>query len=489
MVADTSMPLHGPAPRAVAAACLLLVLGVELHQLSLLDTRRFSPDELQHVQAGWVTHEGSMPYRDYFDPHMPLFRLALAPWFRLFDAGRSGDEAVAFLGFARRAMWFVTAVILALTFRLGCLWRGATVGWVALVLLAFTSFFRDKTIEIRPDVPALACWLACLVIALPALRPSVPHFRRRFFAAGFFFGLSLSFNLKMLLALPAIGAVALPGARSAEERAAGLLAFAVGLSLPLLLLCAGFLAQGALDDLLHQTIYVSIFDWRHRFPLERVLGAFAHENPFIAPATAGGLVLAGYRVARRPAPEESLLVASALVPVAALLVMPEPWPQYFLVFLPLLAILAAGLVVEVVARLPPLALLALLVVIIAPSALPTPRARSRNVFQLREIRYVVEQTPAEATVLHGWGGGAPFRRPAYYVPFLSHGFSARLTPDDRAAMLRALESCRIEPDVVFFDRYVRSLSPEVEAYLEAHYQPAGVGELWKRKSACDPRHP
>jgi len=148
----------------VALAAAVVVVAACALRAGRALTGRFDPDEFQHLHGGWCLAHGLWPYRDYFEHHTPWFWLALAPVFSVFDVDRDPDRAVAFVLAARGVMWILGTVALYLTFRLGRTWAGARTGWLAAALLGATLAFVDKSIEIRPDVPALVCllgsWLA-----------------------------------------------------------------------------------------------------------------------------------------------------------------------------------------------------------------------------------------------------------------------------------------------------------------------------------------
>ena len=57
-------------PLALALPCALLIAGPYLARLSLLRTRTFDTDELEHLHAAWSYHQGLLPYRDFFEHHM-----------------------------------------------------------------------------------------------------------------------------------------------------------------------------------------------------------------------------------------------------------------------------------------------------------------------------------------------------------------------------------------------------------------------------------
>src|SRR4029079_10378750 len=66
---------------------------------------------------------------------------------------------------------------------------------------------RSRTLEIRPDTPGLALWLASLTCMAMAMQPGAGGDRRSrylFIASGFFLGGAFVFTQKLLLAGPGL---------------------------------------------------------------------------------------------------------------------------------------------------------------------------------------------------------------------------------------------------------------------------------------------
>src|SRR4029077_4356570 len=131
--------------------------------------------------------------------------LALAPFLALFGADRDPDRAVAFVLAARGVMWVLGTVALYLTFRLGRPWGAARTGRLAAALLGATLAFVDKSIEIRPDVPALVCLLGSWLVTATAWQraPGDRGARWRLGLAGLLLGAAILFTQKVVFTLPA----------------------------------------------------------------------------------------------------------------------------------------------------------------------------------------------------------------------------------------------------------------------------------------------
>src|SRR5579872_209907 len=70
-------------------ACIILValLAVFSFRFELFQSRRFDPDEFEHLHAAWCVSKGSIPYRDFFEHHTPWFYYVLEPIVRRADDG------------------------------------------------------------------------------------------------------------------------------------------------------------------------------------------------------------------------------------------------------------------------------------------------------------------------------------------------------------------------------------------------------------------
>ncbi len=123
-------------------------------------------DELMHLHTAWAIGRGALPYRDFFENHVPLFHLLLAP----LVASQTAATLPCLL-LCRAA----AALIALLCMRLCALLVGhahslaPVVGVGALLLI---HPFATVGLEIRPDWCALACVLgALLLLSSEAVKP------------------------------------------------------------------------------------------------------------------------------------------------------------------------------------------------------------------------------------------------------------------------------------------------------------------------------
>ncbi|AGC48351.1 hypothetical protein MYSTI_07079 [Myxococcus stipitatus DSM 14675] len=168
----------------VGLGLVLLALAIQAARLAL--HKGFSIDEFQYAHAAWLVAKGQVPYRDFFEVHLPLLYQALAPLFWLL-----GDDPRAVL--ALRAAMLVplagTCVSVAILNRR----QGPVAMWLApILLLSLTPFTRFAT-EIRPDALSTALFLGAL--AALSVRPGT---RGLGFLAGLLFSAAIWASQKVL---------------------------------------------------------------------------------------------------------------------------------------------------------------------------------------------------------------------------------------------------------------------------------------------------
>src|SRR5688572_20083196 len=88
-----------------------------------------------------------MPFRDFWEHHLPLQWIVFAPIARLFANG-PGVESIVMMRWAQMAMWIAVFTLLVRLMR-----RASVEPWPSLVLLLVSSSFVRRAIEYRVDVP------------------------------------------------------------------------------------------------------------------------------------------------------------------------------------------------------------------------------------------------------------------------------------------------------------------------------------------------
>ncbi|HKD66312.1 MAG TPA: glycosyltransferase family 39 protein [Candidatus Binataceae bacterium] len=525
------------------------IIGVfYLWRLWLLNYHGFDPDEFFYLHRAWCESRGMIPYRDFFDHHTPWLFFILAPVFRLYPVDSNPEAAVEFIFLGRRIMMVFTGMGLVLTFVLARLWRGNSVAWIATALLSTSVVFMRKTLEIRPDGLAMVLWLGSLVLTFIAVKdPNVSSRRLWLFGfSGFLLGGAIMTTQKMLLMVPgftvAMAWYLLGGSGTQRARLAGCLWQLAGFWVPVLATLAFFVAHHALYRFFEYNLVFNL-NWPNRFAPWTLLRIAVHWNPAVFVLGSSGLLL---EIAREPRTLgftlNRLLFVITIGALASLVEIPNPFFQYYLTFLPLLAIYAADflwfttceligpdtqpksarskiaiatvLVIAMVCadrlfapneafgpmlcvalfltagaalmfRFPEPAL-ALFVIGLSIEPYHYIRKHSMphmNDQRLHQLRLVLTITRPADTVMDGWSGLGVFRPHAYFYWSLSPRNRFILSSQDRRELLSGLRSGRIAPRLIFPDQDgLGWISPEVELFLLKYYELVpGEFPIFRRK--------
>jgi hypothetical protein len=471
----------------VALVASVIVAGVFYLRLRFSAMKRFDADEFQHLHVAWCIAHGQLPYRDFFDHHLPLFHLLLSPLYAFFQVETRLDDAFGFLALARRISLALSAGAIGLTFLIGRTWRGSLVAVVALAVLAPARAFVDKSTEVRPDVLALVFLLAAVLSALSGVR-EVGHGGRRLALAGLLLGAGLMTSPKLAFAAPCflVAILMARGRRGGRD----LLIFSGAAVLPVAGVLVWLAPTGDLGPFVLYAIEWNAH-WRMHFSPWDLMGRVFLESPLLC---ATGLIGFGACAAQwRPGAsgrgaDATLLVAAAGV-TTGLLLNPMPWLHSFLPLFPFLALFGAASLVDLVSRLGlgRRAGAALLAATLALSAVHSwvqlnsiDRFKTRP--QLEDLRWIMDNTRPSDQVLDTWTGAGVFRPHAWFFFCLQEDVRRMLGPEPPQQLLRDLESGLVHPSVIVSDDALAVLSPELAHFVTSHYTRVASRNFWKRNA-------
>jgi hypothetical protein len=322
------------APEVLAA---LVALAVVL-RVGVVVNRRIDPDESQHLHVAWLVMQGQVPYRDFWEHHLPFFYYGMAP----LTAWLTERPEVYFA--ARLLMCLLGAAAVVLTWRLARRLSVNGAVWAAVVLL-FLPQFAETSTETRPDVPALVAHLASL---LPLVRWREGRGPGWLWAVGAGQGMALALSLKAVfgligvLVLVVVAPPAGPGFRNG--RLGCLARLGGGLAAVLAVLVGGFAAIGGAAALrgLHRDVVRDSLAFGDFEKTWFILGS--EVGALLAAALGLGLVLRVRGVAILRHPVHGALLLPTVTSVAILL-LPRTPAVYQHAWLPLLPVVAvyAGL--------------------------------------------------------------------------------------------------------------------------------------------------
>lgn len=296
--------------------------------------RGIDPDEFEHLHAGFLVFRGEVPYRDFFEHHGPLFYYALLPLFRLF-----GPE-LAVLWWGRLVMGLCSLATLALAARIARQVGGPPAGLIAATLLAATSIFHAKGIELRPDVPATLLITGCVALALESQAAW-----KRWILIGTLAGLATLFTQKSIVVVAGLTLAAMVREVSTGSLKHALripLAVALGGAIAWSAALAAFAIAGAAGDLVHGTV-VQLLTWPVRSQRWDQLRPTLVADLTVWIAGCAGI----FAAFRSPAHHEPcgqariVLGLTTAFAIVSLIWVKATYFQYYLLWMPLLAILAA----------------------------------------------------------------------------------------------------------------------------------------------------
>ncbi|MBI1927377.1 glycosyltransferase family 39 protein [Candidatus Poribacteria bacterium] len=334
--------------RTVSAIALIL-------RIPILFVRGFDTDEFEHLHAARSIYHGMVPYRDYFEVHTPFLHFFLAPLYLFF-----GDQ-IALLFVARGIMLILTCGILYLTYRLTHLLYGFDAALYAVLFLSYMIMFLEKTIEVRPDVPGLIFWLLALIFLISGIRHEEGYEKKRrwdFLLSGLMMSSAILCTQKALFAAMGLTLALVwllfdkRTELSLRERAVSFWWVGLGLMIPVSIVCLYFLLNGALDDFIYRN-FIMTAQWKTRFWPYIYIQRALKQNPFFCAFGLMGLMIATTRLREKENASNGGLapVLSTYMLLIGLFLMPIPYRQYFLLFLPLLA-MYCGLALETLIQSP-----------------------------------------------------------------------------------------------------------------------------------------
>jgi hypothetical protein len=526
---------------ALPLAALALVLGFYLWRLWALQVAYLDRDEFEHLHAAWNFSRGMMPYRDFYQVHPPWLYFMLAPILRRYPVESDPNAALAAIYAARRFAMLCAGMSLAMTFVLARIWRGSRVAWISIALVSTAVPFARKTLEIRPDGPALVLWLGFLAILVKAIEDrSFAGWKQRglFALSGLLLGGAIMTTQKLLLGAQG-AAVAmlwylLVGEGPARARLLNTLAQLAGFCVPIVLTAAFLWSHDALRTFVG-FVFIQVFQWKHHQPVYSALRLAWSQNPILLTLGILAMAVETPRTFRtRTFNPDKLMLLTTCGAIVGLFEVPVPFLQYFLTFLPLIAIYAGSLLLRMVeapgpaipragavptgvkrlAALGVLMAVALalarpylvewwplitsavllsgalalmfrfpypaLALVLATVSVEPYRRMSEGLnprlmkSQLLGVRAVLENTLATDTVMDGWSGFGLFRRQAWFYSCLNPGMLALLTPPDRDQLLADLQSGEIAPKVIALDKSLGSVSIPVTDFFLRNYVPLPV---------------
>ncbi len=142
---------------------ILFPLALLVTLAQLLRGHAISWDEIEFFRATKWIGEGRVPFRDFWEHHLPLQWILFAPIARWFATG-PGVSAIVILRIAQLPLWIGIVVMLLRAMRgdVSETWSR----WSALTLVFSTPYFTNAALEYRLDHVGNFLYIAALVLVL-----------------------------------------------------------------------------------------------------------------------------------------------------------------------------------------------------------------------------------------------------------------------------------------------------------------------------------
>ena len=412
----------------------------------------FDDDEFQHTHMAWLMARGEVPHLDFFEHHLPLYHLLLAP----FTLGNPGPNRILWLrGLSvllfGLTLWAMNTLIRRRT--------GRSAPSVILLAAASPIFFL-KMIEVRPEG-------FCILLAVLAML-GLGGSERKVFWAGFLAGTMVMGSQKFVFLAAGIFAIAWM-----EHGFRGAMRFAVGGAISPALIFFYYLTTGALP-LAWDHLVVLNARWKESFSPAMYAGQL-WETSAILLVTAGAGVLAWQK---KPAARAALvLIAFGLL---AVFLVPIPFRQTFLMLYPGLVLASAlgwrhleNLVPSGTAR--TLAGATFLLAALLPALHGLRHEFSET---LHGDMTLMRRMHAETEGVFFDGRGLIYWRPHVgYYPWLHEGLMMML---DEETYSQATQSAIREAGFpnLLWDYRIEYMPESLQTFFSRHYLPSDPAPLW-----------
>ncbi len=308
----------------------------------------YEVDELMHLHTAWCIGQGQLPYRDFYDNHLPVWHYLIAPFVASLHHANFG----VLIG-CRLIALAVMLLGLYLFYRLNKRISLVAASWCVGAYLLIHPF-GTTGFELRPDWTALVCLLGAMLLLLRSLNARATESEGGgvdptrggaidwqtivfSFSGGLLGGLAVGMTQKSAFLLLGITVwqtgICLFATDQGQKRLrmVCLVAMLVGAAIPIVLLVWWFARQGALNELFEYGIRQNL-RWMREAPLlsgaqESLLANF----PIFAFAFVRLLqIFRTLKTQLKAASAESLVAAVFVFGIVAFLKTPVPLAQWFL---------------------------------------------------------------------------------------------------------------------------------------------------------------
>ena len=349
---------------------------------------RFDHDEFEAIHSAWKILNGEVIYVDFFQHHHPFLYYLFVPILKL------SGEGIRSILFIRIFVFFVFILILITTYNITVkLFDNKNTGLISVTLLCSTLLFFDKAIQIRPDVPQVLFGLLAIYFFIDHRRSDST---RNLCLSALSLGISFLFLQKAIFLMAGIFLLQLVRLCKGKFTFRQIFVYWCFVAFSLspyffYLLINGFIADYFLWNWLINLNFTNAFS-----PLDYLQKSFT-ENYLVWVFFFVGLIQSREQNSRD-------LCILSLVLLLSVFAVQTPYKQYYMMFLPLMAIIAGNGIVSTF-KSNKVLVIVVIVVLAQPMFKYSEQISSKNhkrqLAQLEKIQYVLSNTSEDDRVYDG----------------------------------------------------------------------------------------
>ncbi len=348
--------------------------------------RYFNHDEFEAIHSSWKMLNGETIYIDFFQHHHPFSYYLMIPIIKIFG------ETLFTILFLRIIAYLLFLLLLLITYNLAILlFDDKKIGLISLIFLSSSTFFFNKAIEIRPDILQVLFGLLAIYFFIIQLKGNSSKYT---VLSALSLGLSFLFLQKavfLILCILFFQLIRLYKNKTTFKQIFIYWIFFIFTLTPYLLylLHNGYFSNYVLYNWIinmkfTKSFYFFFYGLLESFKMNTLLWSF---------------FLIGLIFSQKYIFKEFCLLSLMLL--LSLFLIKAPYPQYYMLFFPLMAIIAGFGVIKVINK-----KIAIIAIILISTVLPGFRLCENlkfntNVNQLEKIKYVLSKTNGNDYVYDG----------------------------------------------------------------------------------------
>jgi 4-amino-4-deoxy-L-arabinose transferase-like glycosyltransferase len=364
----------------VLGGIILLVLSNSLYG-------RFSRDELEAIHSSWKILNGEIVYVDFFQHHHPFLYYTLAPLLKVFG------ESASTLVFFRVIIFVLYILILWVTYNIALLlFDSKKTGLLSLILLSCITNFFVRAIEVRPDVPQVFWGLVAIYFfILQHKRKSAKYT----LLGAFSLGISFLFLQKALFIMIAILLLQLVRLYTRRTTFTTIYVYWCCFILSLLPYLYYIFHNGFMSDYVLYNWIININFLDSFSPIRGLVRSYK-QNPVVWTFFALGVLFSRRYIVKE-------VCALSFILLLAVFLVKAPYEQYYMMFFPLMAIIAGhGLVCTINNKIAINSIASFAVAPVAMIIFCDNLVMTKNTHQLEKIEYVISNTNRNDYVYDGY---------------------------------------------------------------------------------------